>query len=276
MSSALFRLCTSILARKRLIRLNRFLYSVSLRGLGVLNFESLGASGEALFLETVMRQYCLPGLPAPVVLDVGANIGAYARAVMGIAPEAHIHCFEPHPNNVAKLASLRSENVTIVDQAVGAESGTLELFDYLESDGSSHASVYKEVFEQIHRRPHVSHRVPVTTIDSYMSEHGLQSVALLKIDTEGHELAALQGARRVLAEERIDIVHFEFNEMNVASRTFLGDFFAALPRYQIFRLLPDGWMRLHDRPIDNIYAFQNIVAVRVGSRAESIFGEAAV
>ena len=39
----------------------------------------------------------------------------------------------------------------------------------------------------------------------------------------------------------IDLIQFEFNEMNVVSRRFLSDFIELLgPRYELFRLLPDG------------------------------------
>jgi hypothetical protein len=63
--------------------------------------------------------------------------------------------------------------------------------------------------------------------------------------------------------------------MNLVSRVFLGDFFAALPGFRLHRLLPRGFILLEDRPLENLFAFQNIVAVRIGSRAEAIFRFAA-
>lgn len=268
MKSAIYNVWVWLFARTAFAKLNRFLFSVSLRGLGMLNYGSLRESGERHFLETVLPLCAADGKGDCVVLDVGANVGNYAREVLRIARGAHIHCFEPHPLNIAKLrAAVEPLGASVVACAVGAAVGSLELFDYSDEDGSSHASVYKEVFEKIHKRAHVSHTVPVIALDDYLERHAIRQVALLKIDTEGHELAVLAGAARSLRDGRIDLVHFEFNEMNIASRTFLSDFFAALPDYRFYRLLVDGWLPLTDRPLENIFAYQNIVAVRSGSRA---------
>jgi FkbM family methyltransferase len=270
--SAIFDAWAWLFARASFEKLNRFLFLASLRGLGILNFRSLRDSGERNFLESVLAVYAGDGVANCVVLDVGANVGNYAREVLSISRDVTIHCFEPHPANLAKLRdSVQSLGVQVVASAVGSSEGTMELFDYSDADGSSHASVYKEVFEKIHGRSHVSHGVEVVTLDAYVQRVGIEHVMLLKIDTEGHELAALVGAEKALRDGRIDVVQFEFNEMNIASRTFLGDFFAVLPNYRLYRLLADGWIPLRDRPIENIFAYQNIVAVRNGSRAEAVF-----
>jgi hypothetical protein len=67
---------------------------------------------------------------------------------------------------------------------------------------------------------------------------------------------------------RISLVQFEFNEMNVISRTFLRDFVGLLPGYRLYRLLPDGMASLEGEPlfVREIFAFQNLVAVRSGVR----------
>jgi FkbM family methyltransferase len=270
--SAIYNAWAWIFARPSFAKLNRFLFLAGLRGLGILNYRSMRDSGERNFLEKVLGVYAGEGRANCVVLDVGANVGNYAREILSIAPDVSLHCFEPHPANLAKLrSSVESLGVQVVPCAVGSTNETMELFDYSDADGSSHASVYKEVFEKIHRRPHVSHTVDVVTIDGYVQRAGITRIALLKVDTEGHELAALVGAEGTLRGGRIDVVQFEFNEMNIASRTFLADFFAVLPDYRFYRLLADGWIPLFDRPIENIFAYQNIVAVRNGSRAEAVF-----
>ncbi len=268
MKAALLQLWARLFARPRFVRLNRFLYTASLRGLGVLNFGSMQESGEHHFLERLLAVYRSNSVQ-PVVLDVGANVGNYAREILAIERQVSIHCFEPHPANVAKLRQAVGSSVNVVPCAVGADAGVLDLFDYADEDGSSHASVYKEVFEKIHKRRHGSHPVDVVTIDDFLEREKIDRVALLKIDTEGHELSVLSGASMALASGRIDVVHFEFNEMNIASRTFIGDFFQALSGFQFFRLLPRGWLPVHDRPLENIFAFQNIIAIRDGSRAHA-------
>lgn len=271
MKSAIYKVWIWLFARTAFVTLNRFLFFVSLRGLGILNYGSLRESGELNFLEKLIPLYAAAGSPSRVVLDVGANVGNYAKEIFKITGEADIYCFEPHPANVKKLQEAVGRMVTVVPSAVGSAAGTLELFDYSEADGSSHASVYKDVFEKIHKRPYLSHMVDVITIDAFLEKESIRHVMLLKIDTEGHELAALAGASKALLNHCIDVIHFEFNEMNIASRTFLGDFFELLPDYRLYRLLSDGWIPLINRPLENIFAYQNIVAVRSGSLAHAAF-----
>lgn len=271
MKSAIYNVWVWLFARTYFAKLNRFLFSVSLRGLGILNYGSLRESGERNFLEKLLKLYASAGSPKCVVLDVGANVGNYAREILSITGAAEIYCFEPHPTNVVKLRERVGPSATVVPCAVGSAAGSLELFDYSDEDGSSHASVYKDVFEKIHKRPHISHTVDVVTIDDFMEKQNIRHVALLKIDTEGHELAALVGASKAILTRGIDVIHFEFNEMNIASRTFLSDFFEVLPEFRFYRLLCDGWIPLSDRPLENIFAYQNIVAIRNGSRAHAEF-----
>ena len=260
------------LARTRFHRLNRFLFNLSIRGLGILNYRNSQESGERYFLEKVLACYYGSGVTARgVILDVGANVGDYSRGILSIAPAARIYCFEPHPRNVSALKSALGTRVKVVPVALGSTSGMLELFDYDGGEGSSHASLHKGVFEGIHQQPHESQFVTVTTIDDFVVQQRIDSISLLKIDVEGHELEVLRGATRVIRERKVDIVQFEFNEMNVITRVFLADFFALLPGFAFYRLLPDGWVPITDRPIENVFAFQNIIAVRVGGPASSLF-----
>ncbi len=64
------------------------------------------------------------------------------------------------------------------------------------------------------------------------------------------------------------MIQFEFNAMNVFSRAFFRDFWAFLPHYDFYRLLPDGPVSLGEySPIFwELFASQNIVAVRRGCR----------
>src|SRR6266487_4042201 len=244
------------LARPRFQRVNRFLLNLSLRGLGILNYRNAQESGETHFLAKILRCYYGPGSRAAgVILDVGANVGGYSGAILSIAPTAQIYCFEPHPGNRRHLDAALGSRVTVVPAAVGSTPGSAELYDYAEGPGSSHASLHKDVFEKLRQRPHQSLCVNVITIDDFVEEHNIPAISLLKVDVEGHELEVLRGASRVIREQKVDIVHFEFNEMNVITRVFLADFFALLPGFAFYRLLPDGWIPITDRPTENVFAF---------------------
>lgn len=232
----------------------------TLRTVGVLNYENSIVSGEELFLERYAARW-----PRAVVLDIGANEGQFAELCRACGPEAVIHSIEPHPRAHAVLAGKAGAlGITAHCLAISDAAGEAEFFDYADEQGSQHASLYRAVIEDVHGRPASALRVPCATLDSFLARHGLDRVGLLKIDTEGHELAVLRGAHGALARGSIDVIQFEFNEMNVISRVFMKDFFDILPGYRLFRLLPRGAMELerYDPCSMEIFAFQNIVAVR--------------
>jgi hypothetical protein len=104
------------------------------------------------------------------------------------------------------------------------------------------------------------------TIDNFVKENRISKIDLLKIDTEGHELAILAGAKETIDTNKVPVIHFEFNEMNVISRVFFRDFVLMLTGYDFYRMLPDNIVKLEPYiPVKTeIFAFQNIVAVKKG------------
>lgn len=235
-------------------------YYDALSAFGVLNFASLEESGEAHFLDAFARS-----VRVPVVFDVGANVGDYTRQVLTRSPMAHVLAFEPHPRTFVRLAGfLLHPQVTVLNLALGDRKGELEIFDYRDHDGTCHASPYREVIETLHHAPAVAHRVRASTVAEVCDEYDLRHIDLLKIDTEGHEYAVLQGAEPMIRDGRIDVIHFEFNEMNVISRRFFKDFWDFLPEYDFFRLLPGEVLPLKQYVPSHceIFAFQNIVCTR--------------
>ncbi|MDB5249666.1 MAG: methyltransferase FkbM family [Segetibacter sp.] len=246
---------------------NRFLYTLSLHGLGLLNHENGKVSGEDEFVKWFIRnRHDING----VIFDVGANRGDYARLIRHHKSAAELFCFEPHPINFKILEELSFElNFIPVMQGMGDKAGRLIIYDYASRNGSQHASIYKDVIEEIHKSKSHGTEVEITTIDEFVARNKISGISLLKIDTEGNELNVLKGARSCLLNNLINIVHFEFNEMNVVSKTFFRDILNELKGFEIYRLLPDGMVKLgeYNAVFFEIFAFQNIVAINKNSIA---------
>lgn len=263
MRDKLLDIYASLFAKKAFYKWNRFLYHASVKGLGVLNYKNDQDSGEEGFLHSYLKP-----LDKPLVLDIGANEGRYCQLLSEANPQSQIYCFEPHPSTFKKLEQASrafGDRITLVNKGVGEKKSTLELFDYMDNDGSSHASLYKEVIESIHQKKAVSHSVEVIDLKSFLAEQKIEKVDLLKIDTEGNELNVLKGLGNELLNSSIKAIHFEFNEMNIISKTSFKDFFELLNAFTLYRLLPGGAMLPIESysPIDcEIYAYQNIIALR--------------
>jgi hypothetical protein len=56
-------------------------------------------------------------------------------------------------------------------------------------------------------------QVCCTTLSAYCREKGIDRIDVLKIDTEGHDLAVLQGAEQMLSKGAIRFVYVEFNDL---------------------------------------------------------------
>jgi FkbM family methyltransferase len=257
---SVFEIYSFVFARKIFRKWNRGLLELSLRGLGVLNFQDETASGERHFLVDVLGK-----LEEPVVFDVGANEGNYAKSVLELKPSARVYAFEPHPVTYGRLAALAvgPEHLVAVNAACGSTAGQMVLYDYAGSEGTQHASLHAGVIEGIHHGTANRHDVGVIALDSFVEEHNISHIDLLKIDTEGHELDVLKGTKKLLGEGRIHAVQFEFNEMNVVSRVFLKDFYDLMPQFEFYRTLRDGLMPLgkYSALKCEVFAFQNIVAL---------------
>lgn len=260
MIDLLVKIYRFLFARKVFNGFNRLLYRLSLSGLGVLNYENARVNGELSMIKKLVTNLAQNS----VIVDVGANVGDYTTLINKINPRLRMFSFEPHPITFKTLYARIHDYAECFNVALGEKKCTLRLYDYKHDDGSSHASLYRDVIENIHKKDSVAHDVEVVTLDSFVLELNIESIALLKIDTEGNELAVLKGAADSINRGVIDAVHFEFNEMNVSSRTFFRDIWDILPDYQFFRLLPRSMVEIksYSPVFCEIFAYQNIIAIR--------------
>ena len=150
--------------------------------------------------------------------------------------------------------------------AIGDKYGKVKLYDRVDYSQSPHASLHKAVITEIHNKAALSYDIVVETLDNFSEKQKIDYVDFMKIDTEGNEMAVLNGASKLLDNGKIGCVQFEFNEMNVISRVFFRDFRKKLDKYNLYRLLPNGLLPLDDYPftsplLTELFAYQNIVAL---------------
>jgi FkbM family methyltransferase len=130
-------------------------------------------------------EYDVPGfdMRAPRVLDIGANVGAFAIWAMHKWPECEVTCYEPHPENIAILRPNLHQGhpsiPTIVGAAVFAD-GQLELHE-----GRSNCGEHS-----LWRGPEQSEEW--ITVPGVSPTH-LEETDFLKVDAEGAELGILAG-----------------------------------------------------------------------------------
>jgi FkbM family methyltransferase len=175
-----------------------------------------------------------------VVFDVGANVGAWSTEMVRLAAPrlARLVAFEPSAANHESLSRITFPRFELVRAAVGAAPGEMTLFS--DVPGSGLASLYQRRLDHhgVFQKPQET--VPVVTLDQVAEERGIGRIDFLKMDIEGHELRALDGARRLLEARRVRALSFEFGGSNIDSRTYFQDFWYLLRGlgFRIFRIAP--------------------------------------
>jgi FkbM family methyltransferase len=178
------------------------------------------------------------------VFDVGANVGRWSAAMLAAAEQVgrlsdlEVHAFEPSADTYAMLeAALHGQAVHLSRIALGDRTGCSTL--HLVAPGAGRNSLY-QLPEAIAGA--ATEAVQMTTLDDYARHADLEHITLVKIDTEGHDLAVLRGARGLLTERCISFIQFEYNHRWIYGRWFLRDAFALLEPlgYRLGKLTPSG------------------------------------
>lgn len=152
---------------------------------------------------------------APLVLDVGANVGLFSHLVHTINPTARIIAFEPLTALFAKLQKLPAQtgmNFEPRNFAVGRAPGEAEMESPHGYDGIS----------RINRGGTSGGggmKVKVTTLDDEVPE---QEVFLLKMDVEDYETEVIAGASNVLSRTRYVLTEARTDEFRDAITAGLG------------------------------------------------------
>jgi FkbM family methyltransferase len=143
--------------------------------------------------------------PNPVILDIGANIGAFALWAVGRWPGCRLHCYEPLPSNFdllrQNLAHLPAATVSLHAFAIGDPSRT-RLF--LGKNNCGEASFF-DLGEQSSESVEVLTRSPDV----------LPGANLIKVDAEGSEVEILAGMGRIESDVIVLEYHSESNRRRV-------------------------------------------------------------
>lgn len=206
--------------------------------LSMLNGKGSGSgwdAGETLLASRILRPF-----DQPVVVDCGANQGAWTEGVRsGLGHDrGRWLLVEPMVEYAEKLRQLK--NVSVVEAAVGEATATMQL--YVPNRPSGWMSLHPRG-DSFARNDHfVTRDVQVVKLDDLLREYEVDHVDFLKMDLEGHELFAMRGARRYLEQRRISALSFEFGSANVNSRTYFRDVWELLDSlgYEVHRIVPGG------------------------------------
>lgn len=167
-----------------------------------------------------------------VVVDIGANRGAYAKVFAELAQQ--VYCLEPNPTIFPILReNIRDPKVKLLQLAASDRQGTIDF--YLDKRPEMYGVASSvNLLADLHAANMVQKiSVQATTLDDLCEAHGIVP-SFVKVDVEGHEPALFRGARQVIAKYRPVFV-FEFWETWWDNG--FSDLFAELePYYHLIRI----------------------------------------
>jgi FkbM family methyltransferase len=211
----------------------------------------------------------LGGTPA-LAIDIGGNVGDYTAELLKVSPGMDVRIFEPSPVNVELLAArfATTGSVKVVPMGVSDASGAATL--YSNKPGSGLGSLTKRRLDHFDIHFDHSDTIRIIRFEDYWTDAlERRRVDIVKLDIEGHELAALVGFGAAI--DSVGVLQFEFGGCNIDSRTYFQDFwyFFEHAGFDLHRITPFGLQRVDRyRECDEIFSVTNFIAAnrRLGTR----------
>ena len=163
----------------------------------------------------LIQKELLKNSEVKIVFDIGAWVGNTAVEYSNYFPNSIVHTFEPFPESFEKLKkkSENFENRIIANQvAISDKVGQATFYSNLiETTNSLLPSTNTNSKHDYFRNNKKEIKVDTLTIDEYCTKNNINRINIVKMDIQGAELAAMQGATSMLEASKIDIIFCEVN-----------------------------------------------------------------
>ena len=120
---------------------------------------------------------------------------------------------------------------------MGNSSGNIDF--YHNKSNSSNSKFIND--ERLPQNNIVHMKLEVTSIDEYCDLNKINHISYLKIDTEGMDYDVLLGASKMLSDNRIDVIQFEYGRSSVDTGNLLKDHYKLLNLngYKVGKIYPN-------------------------------------
>lgn len=158
---------------------------------------------EAQFISQLLQ-------PRMTFFDIGANTGLFAIAAAKKDPSIQVFAFEPSTWTFQVL----KENIRLND-VDNVRAYAVALGDWIGEATLQVNAPGADGLNTIGRPSHpgcrvvAQEKVPITTLDTFLWEHGIRKVDVMKVDVEGAELLVFRGARKLLERTDAPLILYE-------------------------------------------------------------------
>lgn len=160
---------------------------------------------------------------APMIFDIGANIGIVTQQYRSIFPGAIIHSFEPFTESYLSLRHRCSQDGNIFPHQIAICENANKHTLYSNRSAPTNSLLPKDsrsdaLWGQGLLDTNSVVEVESTTIDCFCTENHIRTIDILKMDIQGAELRALEGADETLSRQAISLIYLEI----IIGETYTG------------------------------------------------------
>ncbi len=170
----------------------------------------------------------------PLIFDIGAHHGESVNYFKNILPDANIYSFEPDPDSFSILTSKNVKEVLYFNLALSDKDGKETFYrnnishtnsllkvniSSKDSIGISQAAIENDAqyFDSFNNEISVD----TMRLDSFIKEHSINKIDILKIDVQGAEYRVLCGGNAALAKTKVVVMELSFFDYYEHQTTFL-------------------------------------------------------
>jgi len=175
-------------------------------------------------------------------VDGGAYHGSATKRLLELFLGISVHAFEPQEETRQLLEQTfaGSKQVKVYCQALSDTTGT----SHLHVNAQPYTSSLLASNDPATITPRLVREISVTTLDDWAASKNVSSVDFIKLDLQGHELAALKGAKRLLEKGvRVVLAEVNFRSRYNGSCMFhdVSGYLSSLGfrLYRLYEIIPD-------------------------------------
>lgn len=186
-------------------------------------------NGEHWLLHAMKSQGIM--LPTPVIVDIGANEGRWARQCLDLWPSSEMHLFEPSKTTAARLSdTFQNVHAVVVSDADGE-------VRFAEETQNSHS----------HITATGGYTVPAVNASRLHDITGAPHIDFVKVDTEGHDLKIVSALLPLLQAGSVRALQFEHHGLTNSYGEAFGEFAAKVAQAGcgLWRIMP-SWLERRD------------------------------
>lgn len=156
----------------------------------------------------------------PTIFDVGANLGQSVLEYRKYFSGSNIYCFEPTNDAFEMLKNnwMHDKNVQMYNAAITNRNGDVGFYTNKANFTNSLLKVSCEADAIVDSSLLMNMgciTVKGVTLDKFCLNNRVNKINILKMDIQGGELMALEGARRLLEANLIDVIYSEVLFANI-------------------------------------------------------------